>query len=399
MIRSLLASPDFLRLWLVGASSNAMRWLELLAVGLYTFEVTGSASAVAEISAARMLPMLLFGAFAGAISESLNRKYIVLGGLALGTLNALILTALATTGRLELWHIAAGGFLSGTIWSSEMATRRRMIGEVAGPERVVQAISLDSVTNAATRMFGPLLGGIIFEWLGIAGAYACTATVQLVSALVIGGLTYAQDARPMILARIPSDILAGLRLARTRPIIMMVFVITVIVNMFGFSYSSLIPPIGSGQFRLSPTLVGVLAAAEPLGGIIGGAALATGLVQLGARTVFAGGSMLFFASLVGMSLSASYTLAIFVLIVGGIGTAGFSNMQSTLILTEAPADMRSRLLGIVTVCIGTGPLGVLGAGWIANGIGAANAVLCLALVGLLAVALTALRLPKAPRSD
>ena len=48
--------------------------------------------------------------------------------------------------------------------------------------------------------------------------------------------------------------------------------------------------------------------------------------------------------------------------IGGFGTAGFGNMQSTLMLTEAPPEMRSRLMGVVTVCIGTGPLGQLAAG-------------------------------------
>lgn len=42
---------------------------------------------------------------------------------------------------------------------------------------------------------------------------------------------------------------------------------------------------------------------------------------------------------------------------GGFGTAGFGNMQPSLMLTEAPPEMRSRLMGVVTMCIGTGPLG------------------------------------------
>ena len=67
-IRELLRQPDFLRLWLVGAFANATRWLELLVSGLFAWEVTHSALAVAVVVAARQLPQLLFGAFAGAIS-------------------------------------------------------------------------------------------------------------------------------------------------------------------------------------------------------------------------------------------------------------------------------------------------------------------------------------------
>jgi MFS family permease len=87
-------------------------------------------------------------------------------------------------------------------------------------------------------------------------------------------------------------------------------------------------------------------------------------------------------ALIVMALSPWYWLAFAVLVMGGFGTAGFSNMQSTLMLTEAPTEMRSRLMGIVTVCIGTGPLGILAAGALAGEFGPRGAVLVMAAAGL-----------------
>jgi MFS family permease len=95
-------------------------------------------------------------------------------------------------------------------------------------------------------------------------------------------------------------------------------------------------------------------------------------------------------ALIVMALSPSYWLAFAVLVLGGFGTAGFGNMQTTLMLTEAPAEMRSRLMGIVTVGIGTGPLGVLAAGAIATEFGPRTAVLIMATLGLLFTAVLAL---------
>jgi MFS family permease len=79
-------------------------------------------------------------------------------------------------------------------------------------------------------------------------------------------------------------------------------------------------------------------------------------------------------------------------VLGGFGTAGFGNMQTTLMLTEAPADMRSRLMGIVTVCIGTGPLGVLAAGALARELGPRGAILTMATLGLAATLVLVLAL-------
>jgi predicted MFS family arabinose efflux permease len=233
-------------------------------------------------------------------------------------------------------------------------------------------------------MIGPLLGGIAFQWLGMQGAYTLTALVQFFGAFAMAGLTHPQVTRRLNLARIPAEIAEGLAFARTRPTILLVFGTTIVTNAFAFAYSGLVAPLGQGEFHVPPALVGLLAAGEPLGAFLGGALLAAGLLRMDRRLAFAGGAALFMASLIVMALSPSYWLAFAALVVGGFGTAGFSNMQSTLMLTEAPAEMRSRLMGIVTVCIGTNPLGVLAIGVLSDHLGPRNAVLAMAGFGLVA---------------
>ena len=381
-IRELLRSPDFLRLWLVGAFANAMRWLELLVSGLFAWEVTHSAFAVTVVVALRQIPQLLFGAFAGAISEALNRKLIVMASLLGPAIVSTVLATLAIMGELQLWHVAVGNLLSGTMWASEMSTRRRMVGEAAGPHRIVNAIALDSATSAATRMVGPLLGGVAFEWLHMRGAYTLTALVQFLGAFAMSGLVYTQVTRRLNLMRIPHEIVEGLRFAWTKPTILLVFGVTIVTNAFAFAYSGLVAPLGLAAFNVSPALVGLLAAGEPLGALIGGALIAMGVVRMDRRLTFAGGAVLFMVALIVMALSPSFWFAFAVLVLGGFGTAGFGNMQSTLMLTEAPPEMRSRLMGVVTVCIGTGPLGQLVAGAISDQIGPRSTVIAMAVTGL-----------------
>ena len=230
-------------------------------------------------------------------------------------------------------------------------------------------------------MVGPLLGGIAFEWLGMKGAYTITALVQFAGAFALAGLVHPQLTRRLDLARIPAEIAEGLAFAWTKPTILLVWGITVVTNAFAFAYSGLVAPLGIGAFHVSPALVGLLAAAEPIGALAGGALIAAGVVRMDRRLTFAGGAALFMVALIVMALSPSYWLAFAVLVLGGFGTAGFGNMQTTLMLTEAPADMRSRLMGIVTVGIGTGPLGVVAAGAIATEFGPRTAVLVMASAG------------------
>src|SRR5260370_7713342 len=154
-----------------------MRWLEMLVAGIYTFNLTGSAFWVAVVTVARPLPMLFLGSVTGVVSEALNRKTMLLCGLFIMAANSATLCALAAADAIEIWHIAVGGLVAGTVWTTEMAVRRRMIGEVMVPSHVPQAIALASVTPSSTRMLGPLLAPITFPPLPlIAPSPLSTAT-------------------------------------------------------------------------------------------------------------------------------------------------------------------------------------------------------------------------------
>ena len=97
-VRALLSSRTYLRLWAIGGCVNTMRSFEVLAAALFTLDVTGSGLAVAVVSAARTLPMLLLGAFAGVMSEAVNRKSIVLIGQIMSGLGSATIAVLAAFG-------------------------------------------------------------------------------------------------------------------------------------------------------------------------------------------------------------------------------------------------------------------------------------------------------------
>jgi MFS family permease len=336
-----------------------MRWLELLVAGIFTYEVTQSTVLVALVVVARTLPMLLIGTIAGVVAEALNRKRLLVTQLFVLAVSSAVLCLLAFSGQIRVWHVALGGLVAGIVWAMELAVRRRMIGEVVAFDQIGPAIAFDSLTNSVARVLGPLAGGAVFETLGLGGAYFLSAALFFVAGLVVSGLDFRQESRKLRFGRIAIDIVEGLAVARANRAILAVVLVSIIMNMFAFSYSALIAPIGLDVYGVSPILVGALAAAEPLGAIAAGIALSAGWLRLNGSRALVRGSLLFLIGLMAMAMSPFYSLAFVLLLIGGLGTAAFSNMQTTLILTEAPLATRSRVLGIVTVCIGTGPLGVL----------------------------------------
>jgi len=102
------------------------------------------------------------------------------------------------------------------------------------------------------------------------------------------------------------------------------------------------------------------------------------------------GSGLFLVLLMLVAFSRDYGLAWVLLLLGGFGTARFAAMQTAVVMVAAPVEMRSRVLGLVTTCIGFGPLGVLLIGALADGISAPLAVVVMAGLGMAGLALVLL---------
>ncbi len=77
-----------------------------------------------------------------------------------------------------------------------------------------------------------------------------------------------------------------------------------------------------------------------------------------------------------------------VLLVTGVANAGFSIMQATLVYLSAPPEMRSRIYGVLSVCIGIGMIGFIHLGLLASLIGAPWATATTGVEGILAMLLT-----------
>lgn len=383
----MIKAPDFWRLWYVGLIVATVRWVETIAVGVFVYERTDSAFLVSMMTMLRLLPMGLFGAFLGALAERFDRGRTLLIVVLLMIATSVILTALDRTGQLEIWHLALASFINGCGWCTDNPVRRVMIGEVVGREQMGTAMSLDVGANNASRMVGPALGGFLLAWTGIQGAFIlsvlmyCTA---LWAVLSVRSRIPRAAGSGAVLARIAE----GLALVRTDRRIIGVLVVTVIYNIFGWPFTGMIPVIGRDRLHLGPEGVGLLATMDGIGAFIGALLAALWLTPRWYGRAYLGGVVCYLITVVIFALAQSPVLAGAALLLTGFGGAGFATMQATLIYLAAPPEMRSRILGVLTVCIGTGPIGFLWLGWLADRIGAHNATALTGALGLLALAAT-----------
>jgi MFS family permease len=382
------SEADFWRLWLIGTVQFSVRWIEMLAVGVFVYQTTGSAFLVTMLTMLRVLPMALFGAFVGAAADRLEGRSVLLLNTFALLATSITIALLAYTDHLSIWHLAAATFISGTIWSTDIPLRRLMIGRVVGADRMAHAMVFDVGSNNASRMAGPAIGGAVLATWGINGCFALGATLYLVAILAASGIRYRNplplDAAGFLLR----NILDAVSLVRREKKLLGIFAVTLVFNLFAWPNLSLIPVIGKDSLNLGPSGVGLLASMEGVGAIAG----VLTVFFLG-RTAYYPRLFIYsvFAYLIALTTFAMLpdaSLAGFALLVAGLGGSGFSITQSTLAFHAAKPAMRGRILGLLSVSIGMGPIGFLQVGLLADAFGAQSAIIITGCEGLLALLLT-----------
>ena len=381
----LLRNREFRLIWLIGAASNTLRWLEILAVGVVVFDMTGSPFQVAFMIILRFLPMALMGAFTGVVAERVNRRVFLILSLVFMLGTSVMLTLLAFGGYLNLWVIGLSVVLNGLFWTTDNPIRRTLLGEVVRPAQIGIAMSLDTVTNSTTRFLGPLVGGIFLEFAGLEGVFLVGA-VLYAGALLLACVTQPVSVRQYREHRGMFNFLTdGIKVLESNRVLVGVLAITVIYNLWAFPFVSMIPVIGKDVLGLSPLPVGLLVSAEGAGTLIGALLVLLTRSVAHYRRLYTFGLGISLAMALIYSQLGSFLPSGAFLALEGIGAGIFAAMQAALVLLNTPPQMRSRMMGLLSVCVGLCALGFLHIGLLADWVGVQNAVLICTAEGLVAL--------------
>ena len=360
----------------------------MLALALFAYQLTASAFVVVMLTMLRLLPMGLFGAFLGAAAERFDRRRALILVISTQIVITLALAILATLEAIEIWHLAVGSFVNGTGWASDHPVRRMMIGDALGAERIAAGLSIDTATNNACRVAGPVLGGVLLAEFGLTSVFWFSLALYL-PALAAALRIRMRRQTP---ASEPPSFVASLReglawLRRDRKLIG-VLAMTVLFNVFGWPATSMVPVIGTDYLGLGPKGVGVLAACDGLGGIVGALVIAAYARPAWYGRLYVGGVGLYLASMVLFATAPAIPVAAVSLALTGLFGAAFATMQATLVYRASPVEMRARLLGVVSVCIGTAPIGFLYLGFLSETFTPRTATVALASQGILLLLVT-----------
>jgi MFS family permease len=349
-------------------------------------QLTNSGVALGLLGAATMGPVLVLGAWAGALVDRLDRRRVLIATQALFFVLSATLAVLSATGVISAWMLFASALATGSVMAVDGPARQVFVLELVGPERTPSAVGLYEVVINAARVLGPAIGGVLLATVGATACFVFNAVTFLPPLAVL--LWVRTQRRPSeAKARRRGAVRAGLRYVRAHPAIRACMLMAVASGML-FNFGIALPLLATRSFHAGGGAYGALMAAFGVGALFGALAAAGASGAPSGRRVRAL-ALATGAVIVLTAMAPSLAPAFVGLTLAGFLSIWFIALANTLVQLRADPDMRGRVMGIWTMALpGMNPVTGLIVGLVAQRVGArqgfALAGVALILTGLAA---------------
>jgi MFS family permease len=392
---SSLSSPNYrLFFWgqLVSVSGT---WMQTVAQAFLVLQLTGSGTALGLATAARFVPIFLFGPWGGLVADRTDKRRVLYVTQSLSAVLALAFGLLVGTHAIRMWMVYLLALALGFVNVFDNPARQSLVSELVPRSLVRNAVTLNSVTVNIARIFGAALGGGIASLLGLALCFDLNA-VSFGAVVVSLALMSAKRMLPGEHdPREPGQIRAGLAYVRTEPELLVPLLMVAIVGAMAWEFPISLPLVAHSVFHGGAGTYGAMTA------VMGAGAVAGGLVTASRKRVRRRGLSIAAAgwgiAITAAALAPSRTLEYVALVFVGYGSISFNSLAKTALQLSSTPGMRGRVMSLWGVAwMGSTPVGGPLVGWVGEEFGARWSLL---IGGIPTIAVGILTYPVLARID
>jgi MFS family permease len=349
--------------------SVAGTWMQSVAQSFLVLDLTHSGTQLGLTSAARFLPMFLFGPIGGVFADRMDRKRVLYVTQTLSGLLAGVFAVTVGTHSIRLWIIYLLALALGFVNVFDNPARQSFISEMVSAQDLPNAVTLNSVAMNMARVFGAALGGVIAAAIGLALCFACNALsfgAVLVSLAAMRGSELFPAKR---VSRQKRQVRQGLRYVRSTPELFIPLLMIAVIGTLAWEFQVSLPLMASKVFHGGAGSYGVMAS------VMGGGAVVGGLISA-ARSRPRARALCLAAigwgiAILAAAVAPSMPLELAALVFVGYGSITFNSLAKTTLQLAARPEMRGRVMALWALAwLGSTPIGGPIIGWAGQAIGA-----------------------------
>jgi MFS family permease len=356
-----------------------------VAIAFAVLDLTGSATDLGLVLAARVVPQLVFLLVGGVWSDRLPRHLVMVASDLLTGGAQATSAALLLTGNAEIWHLVVLQAVGGTAFAFFFPASTGLVPQTVEAPLLQQANAILRIALNAGSIGGAALGGLLVASVGSGWALAIDAATFFVSAGFLAQMRVTRGERldaPNFLL----ELRAGWREFSSRTWLWVIVVAFGFLNAAETGAFNVLGPIVANDELGGASAYGAIFAAEAIGLVLGGLLV---LRFRPSRPLFVGCAAVILMPpvLVLLAVGAPLPLILVAALVMGLGVEIFSIMWDTALQQHVPEQALSRVssydaLGSIVFI----PLGQLAAGPISDAIGVDETLYLAAAIVTLAVA-------------
>ena len=377
-----LRERNFRLYWSGQAVSNIGNWMQVVALGWFILQLTGSPIALGLLGLAQFLPILILSLAGGILADRFLRLHLLMVTQSAAMALAFILAILAFMGKPPLWSLLLIAALSAAVTAIDNPARQAFLSDLVGKDLLLSAVALNASVYNGAAVIGPTLAGLVLLRVGAAGCFllnACSFLAVLVALAMISVEKVNQGKESRAAARGGKSFFTSLRefgFLRYKPAILAVLGIAAATSLLGRPYLLLMPAFAREVQRVGPQGLGLMVAASGLGSLLGALLLASLRSSKRLEYLLLVTGISFGIALAIFALVPYFVLASLVLIGCGAGATMTMMVANTLLQTSAPHAMKGRVMSLYTlIAAGFTPLGALIVTGLATKIGLENATI------------------------
>lgn len=348
-----LVFPDYRRLWIATGCAQSASWALIVLRAVLVYDLTGSNAWVGFVTMSALMPSLVVTPLSGYLADRFDRRRLLALTYIFNLFVTVALALLVLGDRATELHILGLAVLNGIIRAAELPTNQALLPNLVPRDRLLNAVALNQLMQAGSRMFGPLLILPVIRFIEPEPAFFMSAGLYAVGLIQVLDIRTRSSGQLEAARGVLFNLAAGVHYMYTHPLILSLILLTVLHCAITMAFESVFPFYSRAQLGMEsgkelfqgPTYLMIAVGA---GSILGSLGLARvdGQRVRGQLFLILG----LFSGITSLLLGFAVNVptAMLAAVAMGAATAGFMTLSHGTIQGITPDSVRGRVMSANT---------------------------------------------------